>query len=604
MLAVLKIIAFTGKFWKWYIFMGCFVMIISLLNLAVPILSKQIVDMIMFQISGTPQEFSKFIQLLILIILTDILMTILIAVSQWVGDILTVRLQTYLSKRFYQHLLGLHIGFYDNEITGRIVNKMYRGISSITEFIQNMLNNFLPFFLTALVTIILLAKYSLLLAIFLTLLFPIYILISHKSTLAWKKYEEKKNKVNDDSQGRVFESIVGIRVVKSFAAEVIELASFVRARKLIEGWTLAQSKEWHVYDFARRLVLNVILFGAFAYIVYWTFNRRYTIGEMTLLMQLIQQARFPLFAMSFILGQIQQASAGSKDFFEILDTVSKIKDKPGAKKLVISGKAKSAQHLIEFKDVDFSYDKVHRVLKNISFKIGRNEKMALVGESGEGKSTIVNLLLRYYELKSGAIYISDVDIRDITQSSLHSNMAVVFQDSLLFSGTIMENIRYGKPGARDEEVIEASVAANAHEFIEKLPDRYRSIIGERGVKLSGGQKQRISIARAILKNAPIIILDEATSALDSKSELLVQKGLDKLLQNRTSIIIAHRLSTIASANHILVVSKGVVGQYGVPAELLKDKRGLYAQMVALQQSLLSATPEEREKKLKEFDLVG
>src|SRR3989338_10832093 len=396
---IFKIISYTRRFKWWYIGMGIFIITVSLLGLAVPLLTKQIVDLIVSKVTGTPVEFSKFIFLLSLIVAADLSTTVLTAFGQWIGDMLSVRLQTFLSKTFYEHLLALDIGYYDNEITGRIVNKMYRGITSITDFIQSMLNNFLPFFLTALVTIILLAKYSLLLAIFLTLLFPIYILISHKSTLAWKKYEEKKNKVNDDSQGRVFESIVGIRVVKSFAAEVIELASFVRARKLIEGWTLAKSKEWHVYDFARRLVLNVILFGAFAYIVYWTFNRRYTIGEMTLLMQLIQQARFPLFAMSFILGQIQQASAGSKDFFEILDTVSKIKDKPGAKKLVISGKAKSAQHLIEFKDVDFSYDKVHRVLKNISFKIGRNEKMALVGESGEGKSTIVNLLLRYYELK-------------------------------------------------------------------------------------------------------------------------------------------------------------------------------------------------------------
>lgn len=601
---IFKIISYTWRFKWWYIGMGIFIITISLLGLAIPLLSKQIVDLIVAKVTGIPTEFSRFTELLILIVAVDITITVLTAVGQWVGDILSVRLQTFLSRTFYEHLLNLDIGYYDNEITGRIVNKMYRGISSITDFIQSMLNNFLPFFLTALVTIILLAKFSILLAILLAVLFPIYIGISHRSTVAWKKYEVKKNKVNDDSQGRVFESIVGIRVVKSFAAELIELSSFSRARRQIEEWTLSQTKEWHAYDFARRLALNIILFGTFAYIVYWTFNKRYTIGEMTLLMQLVQQARFPLFAMSFILGQIQQASAGSKDFFEILDTKSKIKDKPGAQKLIIRVKTRSSQNLIEFDGVDFSYDKTHPVLTNISLKVAKNEKLALVGESGEGKSTIVNLLLRYYDVKEGNIYVEGVDITDVTQVSLHSNIAVVFQDSLLFSGSIMDNIRYGKPGAKDEEVIEASRAANAHEFIERLPDGYSSIIGERGVKLSGGQKQRISIARAMLKNAPIIILDEATSALDSKSELLVQKGLDKLLQNRTSIIIAHRLSTIASADHILVVSKGVVGQYGKPQELLKDKRGLYAKMVELQQSLLSATAEEREKKLKEFDLVG
>jgi ATP-binding cassette subfamily B protein len=585
------------------------VIAISALSLVAPLLSKQVVDIIVSKVQGHQVDITRIFWLLGAIIAADILITCLTAFGQWLGDILGVRLQTYLSQTFYKHILGLHIGYYDNEITGKIVNKMYRGIQTITDFIQSMLNNFLPFFLTAAVTIVLLSRFSLFIGVLLAALFPLYIFISHGSTMAWRKYEDQKNKINDLSQGRVFESISGIRIVKSFAAELNEWKSFLTARHQIEGLAIQQTKEWHVYDFIRRLMLNVILFLIYAYIVYWTFYGRFTLGEMTLLLQLVNQARFPLFAMSFILGQIQQASAGSKDFFAVLNTKTEVVDAPDATQLVIPEriKTKNPAHLIQFQNVSFDYEPGKPVLKNISFGIQANEKFALVGESGQGKSTIVNLLLRYYQPQQGQILIGNQDISQVTQDSLHKQIAVVFQDSLLFSGTIMENILYGTPEATEEQAIAAAKAANAEEFIAKLPNGYQSIIGERGVKLSGGQKQRLSIARAMLKNAPIIILDEATSALDSKSELLVQEGLERLLRNRTAIIIAHRLSTIANADHILVIAEGKIAQYGSANQLIKDKHGLYAQLVKLQQRVATGknkTPEELEPELKKFDLVG
>ncbi|MBI2616936.1 ABC transporter ATP-binding protein [Candidatus Gottesmanbacteria bacterium] len=602
--SIFKIISFTKHLWKWYLYMGFFVVLTSLLSLVAPILSKDIVDIIVAKISGTNVNFSQFYFLLAAIIATDIAITFLTAFSQWIGDRLSVRLQTYLSEKFYRHVLGLNIGYYDNEITGKIVNKLYRGITSITEFIQSMLNNFLPFFLTAFVTIILLSRYSLFIAVLLAILFPIYILISHGSTLAWGKYEAQKNQLNDLSQGRVFESISGIRVVKAFAAEIHELKTFLQTRGKIEDLAISQTREWHLYDFIRRLFLNLILFAIFAYIVYWTFVGRYTIGEMTLLLQLVNQARFPLFAMSFILGQIQQAGAGSSDFFKILETRNDVVDKTGAKPLRIPKKLDLSKAFISFEDISFGYEERKKVLTGITFSIKPQEKLALVGESGQGKSTIVNLLLRYYEPQSGTIQINSQDISYVSQASLHQIIAVVFQESLLFSGTIIENIRYGKLSAKDTEIIQAAKAANAHEFIRGLPYGYKSLIGERGVKLSGGQKQRIAIARAILKNAPIIILDEATSSLDSKAEMEVQKGLKELLHNRTSIIIAHRLSTIADADHILVIAGGTVGQYGTAHELMRDKTGLYAQLVALQARLIKAPTGEPDERLKQFDIVG
>lgn len=601
---IFKIISFTKHLRKWYLFMGIFVVLISFLSLVIPILSKMIVDLIVDQIGGKKVDFNLFIYLLLGIIITDIFITIMTTFSQWIGDILTVRLQTYLTKKYYEQVLSLHISYFDNEITGRIVNKMYRGIASITDFIQSMLNNFLPFFLTAIVTIILLGKYSFFIALLLAILFPVYILISHGSTVAWGKFEEQKNKLNDTVQGRVFESISGIRIVKSFASELIELKSFLRHRKNIEDLTVDQTREWHVYDFIRRLSLNIILFAIFSYIVYWTFHKRYTLGEMTLLLQLVNQARFPLFAMSFILGQIQQASSGSEDFFQVLGIKNEIEDRNDAKALKINERLGKNNPMVEFQRVSFNYDNQKNVLKDVSFVIYPGEKLALVGESGQGKSTIVSLLLRYYEPQKGSVVISGKDICHITQKSLHENIAVVFQESLLFSGTIRENIGYGKIGAGDKEITEASIAANAYEFIMDLPNKFDTVIGERGVKLSGGQKQRIAIARAILKDAPIIILDEATSSLDSKAEVAVQKGLDRLLTNKTSIIIAHRLSTLASVDHILVIAAGRVAQYGKASELIRDKKGLYAQLVELQHQLLTAPSELKKKKLEQFDLIG
>lgn len=601
--SIFHIIKFTKQYASWYIFMGTFVILISLLSLVVPYVSKLIVDAIVSSLSGNQVPLGYIVTLLVLTIATDITITVMTAFSQWIGDLLSVKLQTYLSKKFYEHILTLHIGYFDNEITGKIVNKMYRGIVSITDFIQNMLNNFLPFFLTALVTVILLAFYSPFIAILLAILFPVYVLISHGSSTAWMKIEAKKNGIIDDSQGRVFETLVGIRVVKSFAAELTELKAFLTSRNKVETLARLQTKQWHMYDFLRRFALNVILFGIFSYVVYWTFHKRYTLGEMTFLLQLVQQARWPLFAMSFILGQIQQAGSGSADYFHVLETKTLIHDKPKARPLIIKN-IKKNDSFITFDQVWFNYESGKNVLEDISFTIRYGEKFALVGESGQGKSTLVNLILRYYEPQKGNITIANQNIANITQTSLHEYISVVFQESLLFSGTIMENIRYGKPNASDNMVITAAKAANAHKFIMSLPEKYNSLIGERGVKLSGGQKQRISIARAIIKNAPIIILDEATSSLDSKAELEVQKGLSELMKGRTSIIIAHRLSTIASSDHILVLSQGKVAQLGSHDSLLKDKDGLYANLVSLQQRLLKTPSEDTKERLKTFDLVG
>jgi ATP-binding cassette subfamily B protein len=600
---IIKIFQFTKSFTGWYLVMSVFIIISALLNFVSPFVLKQIVDVITTQVTGGNANIQSIYIALAVLIVTDIFGTILTTYSMWIGDLMSVKLQTFLSAKFYKHVLSLDVGYFDNIEVGNLVNKMYRGIASITTFIQNATNNFLPFFLTAIITVGILMFYSPLVAILLAALFPMYIFITHKSSLAWGEHEGKKNGIADISQGRAQESLAGIRVVKAFLGEKFEFGSFQKARDEIEVITRQQTKEWHLYDFYRRIALNIILFFIVSYILFMTFKRVYTLGEMTLMLQLVNQARFPLFAMSFIIGQIQQADAGSKDFFDVLATPQVIQDAKNASTLVWPKQSKESVSLA-FDTVSFGYGKNMDVLKELSFSLGKGEKLALVGESGQGKSTLVNLILRYYAPRKGVIRLVGKDISQVTSESLRKQISIVFQDALLFSGTIAENIRYGSPDATDAQMKEAAKLANATEFIDKLPEKYDTTIGERGIKLSGGQKQRIAIARAILHDAPLVILDEATSSLDSRSELLVQQGLEHLTHGKTTIIIAHRLSTLSGVDKILVLSGGHIAQFGTPKALLKDEHGLYAKMITLQKTLLGASAEERMKALQKYDLIG
>ncbi len=304
--------------------------------------------------------------------------------------------------------------------------------------------------------------------------------------------------------------------------------------------------------------------------------------------------RIPVFTISFLVDQSQRLVANTRDYFKAMDTEPDIKDKPDASVLDVQKAA------VGFSDVVFGYDREHEVLKGISFDIPADSKVALVGESGEGKTTIVNLLLRLYDVTSGSISIDNQDIADVTQGSLRHNIGVVFQEPALFSGSIFENISYAKPNATKAEVEAAAKAANAHGFIEDFEKKYDTQIGERGLKLSGGQKQRIAIARALLKDAPILVLDEATSSLDSKSEHMVQEALEHLMKGRTTLIIAHRLSTIERVDQIITLKDGKVDEVGTPEKLAKSG-GIYDELLKLQHHEASANSK---KELKKYEIAG
>ncbi|PIY69153.1 hypothetical protein COY90_02090, partial [Candidatus Roizmanbacteria bacterium CG_4_10_14_0_8_um_filter_39_9] len=422
-----KIITYTRPFRTYYIVMGAVVIVLALLNQITPLLTKQIVDLIITKLKGQPAEFSLLITFFACILISDFVITVLIDISQYYSDVTTAKLNNYLTEKYYRHVLGLSVEYFDNEITGKIVNKLDRGITSIVSFISNMANNFLPFFVSTIITLGIISIYSWELAILLFLLFPIYIFISHKSSAAWGKKEGEKNAVLDVTSGRVFEALSTIRVIKSFVQEISEFSYFKNKRAHIVGIATKQSRDWHLYDFYRRIVLNIIMFSVFGYIIFFTFKGRFTVGEMTLLLQLANQAKFPLYAMSFIIGQLQQAQAGSKDFFDVLETPISIKDKKDANIL------SDVRGNITFNAVSFSYKNGGGVLQNISFKVPYGKKLAIVGESGEGKSTIANLLLRFYETTSGSIQIDGQNIANVTQESLRTNIGVVFQDTFLFS---------------------------------------------------------------------------------------------------------------------------------------------------------------------------
>lgn len=588
---LIKIVKYSWDLKQYYLATSIFAVVIAVLNQATPFFLKSVVDGVVKQSQGQPVALTYFSWLVGFILVVNLLVTVLSNIAGYIGDRLGARLYTLLSQRYYDHVMQLPIEYFDNEVAGRISSRLERSIVTITQLINMLANDFIGFFLTSAITLVILAYYSWSVALLLAALFPIYIWLTTMSSRKWQKRQEGINQDVDFANGRFVEVIGQIRVVKAFVQEKLEGSLFARKRRSVELQTRGQSAEWHWYDVYRRLSLNIIFFLIYGFIVYQTVRGNFTLGVMTLMIQLATQAQFPLFASSFIVDQVQRAAVGSKDYFKVMETVPRITDKQGAGELEV-GPGK-----VEYKGVDFSYSKGQSVLNDVSFTIKPGTKLALVGESGEGKSTISNLLLRFYQPGKGKITIDGVDIASVTQSSLRRAIGVVFQEPALFSGTVADNIKYGSPDATTEQMQDAASAANADGFIAKLPKGYDTEIGERGVKLSGGQKQRIAIARAILKNPPILILDEATSSLDSKAEREVQQALERLMQDRTTMIIAHRLSTIANVDQIVGIAGGKVVESGSPAQLAKGK-GIYAELLELQ------TPTKANKaKLRKYDIA-
>ena len=559
------------------------------MGLLLPLFSGWAIDEIR---KGSHASVRYVVVLAVGIFLVDLLSNLLNNINGYLGDQMSTKLNKTLAHRYFEHLLSLPQRYFDTELTGKIVNRLNRSISQITDFMQMMSNNFLQFMFGTVFALLIVAHYSWPVALMLLSLYPIYVWLTFRSSNTWQTYQAKKNQHLDIASGRFTEAVQQIKAVKSFIQEKRELKFFDKNYDATVNINRPQSRYWHVKDFQRRLVLNIIFFGVYLYIFVGAVHGIYTPGQAVALILYAMQIRIPIFTISFLVESTQRAVADSKDYFEIMNVLPQITDVPDATQLQIS-KGK-----IVFNGVDFAYD--HKpVLRDISLGIEPDTKVALVGESGEGKTTITNLLMRLYEPQSGQILIDGQNIANVTQASLRASIAVVFQDPALFSGTIAENIGYAKAGATNVEIEAAARAANAHEFIENLEKGYDSEIGERGLKLSGGQKQRIAIARALLKDAPILILDEATSSLDSRSEAMVQEALERLMRGRTTLIIAHRLSTIQNVNQIITLLGGQVDEVGSPTQLASSG-GIYDQLLKLQRG----HTETGAKKLKAYEIAA
>lgn len=585
-----RILKFAKHLWPYYLLVSAASVVMALLNQAQPLLTKAAIDRLPTVVGGS-DALAPVLIIVGLIVLSDVGATLISNIAGYYGDIMAAKLKYFLSVKYYEHLLTLSQSYYSNELTGRIINRLNRSIAGVTQFVNVFANNFLQFLLTTVFTLIIVARYSWVVALLFAALYPIFLWLTGRTSVKWQVYQQDINEATDIASGRFAEVVSEVKVTKSYTSEKSEISFFKRMLKKTIATTYPQSKLWHSQDIYRRLILNAIFGLVYAYIFWQAVEGNFTVGETVLLIQYGALIRLPIFSMSFLVDQTQRAIADSKDYFTAMNERPDIVDKPGAKTL----RVKNAR--VNFDSVDFAYEASQQVLHNVSFEIHPGTKAALVGESGEGKSTISNLLLRLYDPIDGKVTIDGTDISAVSQKSLRSKVAVVFQDPALFSGTVRENIAYGKPSAKLKDVEKAAKAANAWGFIQKLPDGIDTLVGERGVKLSGGQKQRIAIARAILKDAPILILDEATSSLDSKAEHEVQAALETLMKGRTTLIIAHRLSTIAGVDQIITLKNGRVDEIGSPDELAKTG-GIYAQLLELQ----THTDETTKKKLKAYEI--
>lgn len=495
-------------------------------------------------------------------------------ITSW-GHIMGAKMETDMRRDLFNHLQKLSFSYYDENNTGQLMSRIVNDLFDISELAHHGPEDLFISVLKLAGTFIILSlinlKLTLILILFTAIMLYFSIFYNKKMRKVFKDNREKIANVNAIAQ----DSLGGIRVVKSFASEEAEISKFAEGN---QAFLATKCDSYYIMGkffsgnsfFQGLLYLTVILAGGL-FIAQGSLN----IVDLTTYVLYINTFLQPIEKLVNFTEQFQKGITGFERFLEVMNTEPDIKDAEDAKDI------ENVKGDIEFHNVSFSYDEDEEVLKNINIKIDAGKTVALVGPSGAGKTTFCSLIPRFYEATSGYITVDGQDIRKLTQKSLRNAIGIVQQEVYLFAGSIKENIAYGKPDATDDEIIFAAQKAYIHDFIMSLPSGYDTYVGERGVRLSGGQKQRISIARVFLKNPPILILDEATSALDNESERYIQKSLEELSKNRTTLVIAHRLSTIKNADEIIVLTEEGIKEKGNHNELLK-KEGIYSYLYNMQ----------------------
>ncbi len=490
---------------------------------------------------------------------------------QYFGHIVGVRMQADMRKEAFDHIEKLPFTYFDNHKSGAIMSRIVNDLQEIAELAHHGPEDFIVscFLLTG--SFILMATINIWLTLIIFACIPFMVWFAARKRLkmsaAFTKAREEVSEVNATLEN----SIAGIRVAKAFENGAYESEKFQKHNlrfvkaKALSYRAMAEffAGNGFIIDF-----LNVVILVAGGI---FTYQGWITVPDFTTFILFVNIFMTPIRSLINLIEQLQDGMSGFQRFCELMDT-------PIEQDVEHAVMLEDVKGDIEFDHVTFSYTDDHReVLSDLSLHIKKGQTVALVGPSGAGKTTICHILPRFYEISGGTVRIDGKDIMEVTRSSLRKHIGIVTQDVFLFTGTIFENIAYGKEGATMEEVVKAAKLANIHEFIKALPDGYQTFVGERGVKLSGGQKQRISIARVFLKDPAILILDEATSALDNATEILIQKSLDELCKGRTTIVVAHRLSTVKHADEIVVIAEEGIKERGAHEELL-EKNGIYAEL--------------------------
>ncbi len=485
------------------------------------------------------------------------------------GHIMGAKMEADMRRDIFGHYQKLTFAFYDNQKVGHLLSRITSDLFDISELLHHGPEDLVISIIKVIGSFAILLTVNVKLALVAFAFIPVMILFAFyfngKMRRAFKKNRERIGEMNS----QIEDSLSGIRVVKSFANEKEEMRKFKAGNDNFVAAKKVSYKYMGIYNSGLGAMTTLITVAVLIAGVLWMLEGTVDLTDLITFFLYITNLTDPVKKLVTFTEQFQNGYSGFERFLEILSIAPDIADKPDAVSVgVLKGD-------MEFKDVSFHYENNNEmVLNHINLKVDAGEYLALVGSSGAGKTTLCSLLPRFYDVTEGAILLDGVDIRDMKLQELRSNIGIVQQDVYLFAGTIMDNIRYGRPDATDEEVVRAAKNANAHEFIMGFPEGYDTDIGQRGAKLSGGQKQRLSIARVFLKNPPILIFDEATSALDNESERVVQESLEDLAKDRTTFVIAHRLTTIRNAKKILVLTEEGIVEQGTHEELIA-KKGIY-----------------------------
>lgn len=560
------------KPYKMPFFVGMFVLLISsIITMAFPKVLGELIDSVNAEDANTVNTFTL---LLIGIFLVTAILSFL---RVYLFGYVTHKALALLRLTTYKHLISSPMSYFSKRRVGELSSRITSDISLLQDTFTTTIAEFLRQFITIPVGMFFLLFISFRLTVFMIAVIPVVAIIGVFFGKFIKKLSKEAQNDIADSNTVVDETLHGIASVKAYANEFFEI---LRYKKSIDSSVQTSIKRalW------RGVFIGLIMFAAGSAIVsivwyglHMVQNGVITLGELLSFAIYSALLGFSFAGAADLFSQLQKAIGATEHLMDILDEATETVTLEKTSLISIEGN-------LTFNNVCFSYPSRRdiQVLKNVSFSVDKGKQVAIVGPSGSGKSTIASLIFRFYDPESGVITIDGKKINDYELSQIRNQMAIVPQDVMLFGGTIRENIEYGKPNATDEEIFEAAKKANALEFIESFPEKFETIVGDRGIQLSGGQKQRIAIARAILKNPSILVLDEATSALDSESERLVQEALERLMEGRTSIVIAHRLSTIKKADTIIVLDNGKIKEKGTHEELVKKENGIYKNLSTLQ----------------------